>query len=157
MKTLILLLLMSLNSFSEIKEIVTFPLDSKKIFTVYCHEANTGVTTVLFPSEISGIYAAKVDVKFNKENPNPFLLAFTPGSSHFTIKSLSAKNAAGAINVLYRKKVYVIHLKTVPQGHSSVSFLPYQRPSAVTASVKTPKTASAPLLLSMLEISRLLQ
>ena len=53
-----------LSSMSEtVREIEAFNLDHRLVHTIYCHERNSGVTTVVFPAEISGIYAAKVDVK----------------------------------------------------------------------------------------------
>ena len=136
----------------SIKEIEHYKLDPQLVHTIYCHERNTGVTTVVFPAEITAIYAARVDVKFNEKKPNPFLLSFTPGSSYFTIKSLSSNNAAGAINVVFEKKVFVIHLKTVKKGHSSVSFLKAQKPKAVSA-LNTGKRSgvSTAHLLSMLD------
>ena len=112
----------------KVNEIETFKLDHRIVHTVYCHEQNSGITTVIFPSEITGLYAAKVDVKFNKKQPNPFLLSFTPGSSYFSIKSLSSNSAAGAINVVFESKVFVIHLKTVKNGHSSVTFIKPKAP-----------------------------
>ena len=75
---LTLILFVCLNTFGEkVSEIDYFKLDSRSVHTLYCHERNTGVTTVVFPSEITGIYAAKVDVKFDKKQLNPFLLSFT--------------------------------------------------------------------------------
>lgn len=154
MKTLFLLIFFSISAAAQNSEIVNFRLDSKVVHTIYCHERNNGVTTVVFPSEISGIYAARVDVKFNEKNPNPFLLSFTPGSSYFTIKSLSANNAIGAVNVIHEKKVYVIHLKTVKKGQSAVSFIPPKKPIIDLANNKGYKRANVPsaaLLLSMLD------
>ena len=135
----------------KIPEIVNLKLDHRLVHTIYCHERNTGVTTVVFPSEISGIYAARVDVKFDEKKPNPFLLSFTPGSAYFTIKSLSATNAEGAVNVIYEKKVYVINLKTVKVGNSSVSFIRPKMPKTVSAGQKENTATSASLLLAMLD------
>ena len=132
MRLLILLLCFSASA-ETVNEIETFRLDSRLVHTVYCHERNKGVTTVVFPAEISGIYAAKVDVKFNEKKPNPFLLSFTPGSAYFTVKSLSANQASGAINVIFEKRVYVIHLKTVSKGQSSVTFIRPKKPVADSA------------------------
>lgn len=150
--TILIWTLLGLNLSAEtVREIDTFILDPRISHTIYCHERNSGVTTVVFPAEISGIYAAKVDVKFNKKEPNPFLLSFTQGSSYFTIKSLSSNNAEGAINVVFEKKVFVLHLKSVKKGHSSISFL---RPKAVKTSAAFSRNKGGPssaLLLSMLD------
>ena len=138
-------------SAKDISEIAYFTLDPNQIHTVHCHERNTGVTTVVFPSEISGIYAARVDVKFNEKKPNPFLLSFTPGKPYFTIKSLSSNEAQGAINVVYNKQVYVLHLKTSKKAHSSVSFVPPKLPKLTDAKASKAKSPSVALLLSMLD------
>lgn len=148
------LLILGTSADDRISEIVNFRLDSKVTHTIYCHEADKGVTTVVFPSEISGIYASRVDTKFNEKKPSPFLLSFTPGSSYFTIKSLSLKEAAGALNVIHDKKVYVIHLKTAAKGHSSVSFIPLKKSSeasSVTGDKNRSLIPTAALLLSMLD------
>ncbi len=134
-----------------VEEIVSFRLDPQAVHTIYCHERNTGVTTVVFPAEISGIYAAKVDVKFNKKEPNPFLLSFTQGNSYFTVKSLSSNNAEGAINVVFEKKVFVLHLKTVKKGHSSVTFLKPKQVKSADSFTQNKAGNSAALLLSMLD------
>ena len=154
--SILILYVFTLTSSAEsVEEIVGFRLDPRLVHTIYCHERNTGVTTVVFPSEISGIYAARVDVKFNEKKPSPFLLSFTTGSSYFTIKSLSANNAAGAINVVYQKQVYVIHLKTVKKGHSSVSFIPAKKARPTDNKPRNASTASQ--LLSMLDKAKAYQ
>jgi hypothetical protein len=137
---------------AEVNEITNFKLDPRLIHTVYCHERDTGVTTVLFPSEISGAYSARVDVKFNEKKPTPYLLSFSPGNAHFTIKSLAAAGTKGAVNVIYEKKVYVIHLETLKRGHSSVSFIRPKRPLATVGNNGKMNMAPSPaLLLSMLD------
>ena len=111
-------------------EIIKFKLDDSKVFSITCHQLNSGVTTFIFPSQISGIYGAGVDVKFNEKSPSPFLLSFTPGNSYFTVKSIAGDKARGALNVVHDRKVYVIHLKSGTDGQSSVTFaLPEKRVS----------------------------
>lgn len=154
MKYLILISTLLLTSLSakEISEITYFTLNPKLVHTIHCHERNTGVTTVVFPSEISGIYAARVDVKFNEKKPNPFLLSFAAGKPYFTIKSLSSNQAQGAINVVYNKQVYVLHLKTSKKAHSSVSFVPPKQPEMIVGGkITKPNRVSASRLLSMLD------
>ena len=66
-------------------EIVQKPLDEFVIYNipVACQSGNT---TVLFPSAISGLYAKSVAVQ---EQPNAdFLLSFTPGNFYFTVRAL---------------------------------------------------------------------
>ena len=151
MKLLMLLLCLSASA-ETVNEIETLRLDSRLVHTVYCHERNSGVTTVVFPAEISGIYAAGVDVKFNEKKPNPFLLSFTPGSAYFTVKSLSSNEAAGAVNVVFEKQVYVIHLKSVKRGHSSVTFIRAEKPQLDTGSpLRNKSRQSAAYLISQLD------
>jgi hypothetical protein len=106
-----------------IREIEQYNLDPRLVHTVYCHQLNSGVTTIMFPSEIQNISAARVEVKYNEKNPSPFLLDYSKGNSFFTVKSLASPGVKGAINVVYNGNVYVIHLETVKQGHSSVTFV----------------------------------
>ena len=154
MKAFLISILIFSTLNAEIKEIVSFSLNPQKVYTIYCHAADSGVTTVVFPSEITGIYAARVDVKLNDKNPSPFLLSFTPGSSYFTIKSLSAEDISGAINVVHKGKVYVIHIKNVKNGQSSVSFT--EKPKAETVGNLAVKSSngSAEQLLSLLDKSK---
>lgn len=146
------LLVLSAHTEEKISEIVSFMLDPQTVHTVYCHEADSGVTTVVFPSEISGIYASRVDTKFNEKKPSPYLLSFTPGNAYFTIKSLVKENTIGALNIIHNKKVYVIHLKTAAKGHSSVTFTAPKKPSTqFSGDGKNASLPSASLLLSMLD------
>jgi hypothetical protein len=71
-------------------EIVQKPLDEFVIYNlpVACQSGNT---TVLFFSAISGLYAKSVAAQ---EQPNAdFLLSFTPGNFYFTVRALK-KDAA---------------------------------------------------------------
>ena len=143
-----LMIFMNLGIASD-KEIVQFKLDPRQIHTVYCHEKDSGVTTVVFPSAITDVYAARVDVKFNEKKPNPFLLSFTHGNPHFTVKSLAQSGIKGALNVIHEGKVFVIHLETMAKGYSSVTFVKLKRPRQVTEKGKAGVTPA--LLLSMLD------
>ena len=151
-KLLAFILLISITTHSAVDEIVSLKLDPRLVHKVYCHQQDSGVSTIIFPAEISGVYAARVDAKFNEKKPNPFLLSFTPGNPHFTIKSLAKAGVKGAVNVIFEGRVYVIHLETVEKGNSSVSFM---RPkSAVKSGVGSTtafKFASPALLLSILD------
>jgi hypothetical protein len=134
-RTLLLIFLMAFNSFAgKRNEIDQFKLNPNLVHTVYCHETDTGVTTVMFPGVISSVNASRVAVKFDEKNPNPFLLSYTPGNYYFTIKSLGKAGVSGAINVIYNNRIYVIHLVTAKkgEGHSSITFVLPKQPKTVT-------------------------
>lgn len=148
-RVFISILLLTGTALCSEKEIVQFKLNPQLIHTVYCHEKDSGLTTVVFPSAISDVYAARVDVKFNEKKPNPFLLSFTHGNSHFTVKSLAPIGIKGALNVIHEGKVFVIHLETVAKGYSSVTFI---KPKQAGQNTERGKTGVRPaLLLSMLD------
>ena len=87
-------------------EIVQKPLDEFVIYNipVACQSGNT---TVLFPSAISGLYAKSVAVQ---EQANAdFVLSFTPGNFYFTVRALK-KDAEDHLTVIYNRKAYVLHL-----------------------------------------------
>ena len=87
-------------------EIVQKPLDEFVIYNipVACQSGNT---TVLFPSAISGLYAKSVAVQ---EQPNAdFVLSFTPGNFYFTVRALK-KDAEDHLTVIFNRKAYVLHL-----------------------------------------------
>ena len=148
-RLLLALMIWMIPGIASEKEIVQFKLDPQQIHTVYCHEKDSGVTTVVFPSSITNVYAARVDVKFNEKKPNPFLLSFTHGNPHFTVKSLAQSGIKGALNVIHEGKVFVIHLETVAKGYSSVTFVKPKRPVQTIAKGNAGVTPA--LLLSMLD------
>jgi hypothetical protein len=82
------------------------PLDEFVIYNLPV-AFKSGNTTVLFPSEISGLYAKSVAVQ--EQSNADFLLSFTPGNFYFTIRALKP-NAEDHLTVLYNRKAYVLHL-----------------------------------------------
>jgi hypothetical protein len=99
-------------------EIVQKPLDEFVIYNlpVACQSGNT---TVLFPSAISGLYAKSVAAQ---EQPNAdFLLSFTPGNFYFTVRALK-KGAEDHLTVIFNRKAYVLHLKASDKPFYSVMF-----------------------------------
>jgi hypothetical protein len=99
-------------------QIVQKPLDEFVIYNlpVACQSGNT---TVLFPSAISGLYAKSVAAQ---EQPNAdFVLSFTPGNFYFTVRALK-KEAEDHLTVIYNRKVYVLHLSASGKPFYSVTF-----------------------------------
>jgi hypothetical protein len=99
-------------------QIVQKPLDEYVIYKipVACQSGNT---TVLFPSAITGLYAKSVAVQ---EQPNAdFLLSFTPGNFYFTVRALK-KEAEDHLTVIYNRKAYVLQLAASEEPLYSVTF-----------------------------------
>lgn len=79
----------------------------------------SGVTTVLFPSAISGLYARSIVVQ---EQPNAdFLISFTPGNFYFSVRALK-KDAEDHLTVIYNQKAYVLHLTASEKPLYTVTF-----------------------------------
>jgi len=94
------------------------PLDEFVIYNLPV-AFKSGNTTILFPSEISGLYAKSVAVE-EQSNAN-FLLSFTPGNSYFTIRALKP-NAEDHLTVLYNRRAYVLHLTASEQPFYTITF-----------------------------------
>jgi hypothetical protein len=94
------------------------PLDDLVIYGVpVAHK--TGTTTVMFPSEISGLYAKSVSVQ-EQENAG-FLISFTPGNFYFTIRALTP-NAEDHLTVIFNRKAYVLHLTASEKPFYNLTF-----------------------------------
>ena len=99
-------------------EIVQKRLDEFVIYKIPV-TFQSGNTTILFPSAISGLYARSVAVQ---EQPNAdFLLSFTPGNFYFAVRALK-KDAEDHLTVIYNKKAYVLHLAASDKPFYSVRF-----------------------------------
>jgi hypothetical protein len=99
-------------------QIVQKPLDEFVIYNipVACQSGNT---TILFPSAISGLYAKSIAVQ---EQPNAdFVLSFTPGNFYFTVRALK-KEAQDHLTVIFNRKAYVLHLAASEKPFYSVTF-----------------------------------
>jgi hypothetical protein len=99
-------------------EITQKPLDEFVIYKIPV-AFQSGNTTILFPSAISGLYARSVAVQ---EQPNAdFVLSFTPGNFYFAVRALK-KDAEDHLTVIYNKKAYVLHLAASDKPFYSVRF-----------------------------------
>ena len=99
-------------------QIVQKPLDEFVIYKVPV-ACQSGNTTILFPSAISGLYAKSVAVQ---EQPNAdFLLSFSAGNFYFTVRALR-KDAEDHLTVIYNRKAYVLHLAASEEPFYSVTF-----------------------------------
>ena len=99
-------------------EIVQKPLDEFVIYNIPV-AFQSGNTTVLFPSAISGLYAKSVAVQ---EQANAdFVLSFTPGNFYFTVRALK-KDAEDHLTVIFNRKAYILRLSGSEKPFYSVTF-----------------------------------
>ena len=94
------------------------PLDEFVIYDIPVAQ-KTGATTIMFPSEISGLYAKSVSVQ-EQENAG-FLITFTPGNFYFTIRAMKP-DAEDHLTVIFSRKAYVLHLKASEKPFYNLTF-----------------------------------
>jgi hypothetical protein len=116
MKHLALSLLLTATAFAG--PIVQKPLDEFVIYDIPVAE-KSGTTTVMFPSEISGLYAKSVAVQ-EQENA-AFLISFKPGNFYFSLRALN-KDAEDHLTVIFNRKAYVLHLQASEKPFYNVTF-----------------------------------
>lgn len=99
-------------------EIRSFPLDDRSVYTV---RLSTGEpTTCVFPGALKALVGANVSTKA-EENPG-VLLSHEPGTEYFSLRALQEK-ATGALNIMYRGKVYALAFITQAEPDRAVVFL----------------------------------
>jgi hypothetical protein len=108
---------------AQAASIVQKPLDEFIIYDIPV-ASKTGTTTVMFPSEISGLFAKSVAVQ-DQENAG-FLISFTPGNFYFTIRSLK-KDAEDHLTVIFNRKAYVLHMTASEHPFYNVTFYQEER------------------------------
>ena len=99
------------------------PLDEFVIYDINV-ASKSGTTTIMFPAEISGLYAKSVAIQ-EQENAG-FLISFTPGNFYFSIRALKP-NAEDHLTVIFNRKAYVLHLKASGEPLYNVTFYQDQR------------------------------
>ena len=117
-RTLTFALLLLAGSPLDAGEITQKPLDEFVIcnFPVAYQSGNT---TILFPSAISGLYAKSVAVQ-EQVNAN-FVLSFTPRNFCFTVRALS-KDAEDHLTIIYNRRAYVLRLTASDKPFYTVTF-----------------------------------
>jgi len=121
MKYLVLSLLLAASAFAG--PITQKPLDEFVIYTVPVAN-KSGTTTIMFPSEISGLYAKSVSTQ-EQENAG-FLITFTPGNFYFTIRALKP-DAEDHLTVIFNRKAYVLHLQASEKPTYNLTFYQDER------------------------------
>ncbi|MBN8708100.1 MAG: hypothetical protein BGO12_18180 [Verrucomicrobia bacterium 61-8] len=121
MKYLILTLLTAATAIAG--PITQKPLDEFVIYDIPVAQ-KTGTTTIMFPSEISGLYAKSISTQ-EQENAG-FLISFTPGNFYFTIRALK-KEAEDHLTVIFNRKAYVLHLTASEKPFYNITFYQDER------------------------------
>jgi len=80
-----------------------------------------GATTILFPSKIEGLKAAKLATQGQKNPKAEFIYSFTPGSYYLTLRALSEKSK-DVLTVIYNRKAYNLMIEASASPYYSVSF-----------------------------------
>lgn len=99
-------------------EIRTFPLDERSLYTI--HLSKEEPTTCVFPAPLKAIVGANVSTK-PEDNPG-ILLSHEPGTEYFSLRLLK-DGAGGALNIVFRGKVYALALVTALAPDRAVAFL----------------------------------
>jgi len=121
MKNLALTFLIAATAYAG--PITQKPLDEFVIYDIPV-ASKSGTTTIMFPSEISGLYAKSVAIQ-EQENAG-FVISFTPGNFYFSIRALKP-NAEDHLTVIFNRKAYVLHLKASDRPFYNVTFYQDQR------------------------------
>ncbi|MCJ8330294.1 MAG: hypothetical protein HRT89_01495 [Lentisphaeria bacterium] len=105
-------------------EIVDLRLNPKMVFTLPIRSMDLGLTTIMFPGPIEGIYSSKVESMQGQEKIfNPFVMSHEKGSYFFLVKSLAPEGKRAAVNVIFERQTYVIKLVSAKKAVSAVNFL----------------------------------
>lgn len=104
------------------------PITQKPLDEFVIHDipvaSKSGTTTVMFPSEISGLFAKSFATQ-EQENAG-FLISFTPGNFYFSIRALKP-DAENHLTVIFNRKAYVLRLKASVQPFYNVTFYQDER------------------------------
>ena len=95
------------------------PLDEFVIYDIAV-ASKTGTTTVMFPEEVSGLFAKSVAVQ-EQENAG-FLISFMPENFYFSMRALKP-DAEDHLTVIFNRKAYVLHWKASEQPFFNVTFI----------------------------------
>ncbi len=95
-----------------------YPLDERCVYTI--HVSVEEPTTCVFPGAITGLVGARVSETVQDEPP--VLLSHQAGAEYFSLRALKP-DATGALNVLFRGKVYVLSLVAGGEPDRAVAFI----------------------------------
>lgn len=95
-----------------------YPLDEHTVYTVGVSPEVP--TTCVFPGPLTALEGAQIGGK--PEDSAPLVLSYQPGSEFFSLRATRA-GAAGALNVVFRGKVYVLRFTTEAEPDRAITFL----------------------------------
>lgn len=98
--------------------IATYPLDEGTVYTIRI--SRDVPTTCVFPGVISAVDGAHVSAKV--EEGAEVLLSASPNTPYFSVRALKA-DATGALNVVFRGRVYVLCLVGGKEADRAVKFV----------------------------------
>jgi len=96
----------------------SYPLDEHSIYTVRLSREEP--TTCVFPGALKAIVGANVSARI-EDNPG-VLLSYEAGTEYFSLRALK-ENAAGALNILFRGRVYALSFTTAAEVDRAVVFV----------------------------------
>jgi hypothetical protein len=96
----------------------SYPLDDRSVYTVRL--SREAPTTCVFPAGVKAIVGANASTKI-EDNP-AVLLSHEAGSDYFSLRALK-DDAKGALNILFRGRVYALSLTTEGEADRAVVFL----------------------------------
>lgn len=96
----------------------SYPLDERSVYSVRLSREEP--TTCVFPGALKAIVGANVSTRV-EDNP-AVLLSHEAGTEYFSLRALK-DNAAGALNLLLRGKVYALNFTTAAEADRVVMFL----------------------------------
>lgn len=95
-----------------------YPLDERSVWSI--HIGRDEPTTCVFPGPLSALEGAGVAAK--ADDTPAVLLSYQAGASFFSVRALR-ENANGALNVVFRGKIYALSFVTGGETDRTVTFL----------------------------------
>jgi hypothetical protein len=117
-----------------------WPLDDRATYPVRL--GTDAPTTIAFPGPLTALEGANVSAR-SEESP-AVLLAYQTGANFFSLRALRP-DAAGAVNVVFRGKIFALTFTTGPEPDRSISFR-----EGPAGGERSPRSAAA-LWLSVLD------
>lgn len=99
-------------------EIHSYPLDERSVYTIRLSKDEP--TTCVFPAPLKAIVGANVSQKV--DDAPGILLSHEAGTEYFSLRLLK-DGAAGALNVVFRGRVYALAFVAAPEADRAVVFL----------------------------------
>ncbi len=96
----------------------SYPLDERSVYTVRLSREEP--TTCVFPAAVKAIVGANASTRI-EDNP-AVLLSHEAGTEYFSLRALK-DNATGALNILFRGRVYALTLTTAIEADRAVVFI----------------------------------